>query len=763
MFDKKSKVEEKPIIKNRKPFIIPQIEEETVGLRVLKPQFVKTEALSPMEGPYTKDVMIAPETTTHSDIDVAYDAFRVERKFTKEDEISRYGRAYHEFQSVDSVLNSTNYEKKKEVEVDAPKPQMGINFGVVQDEIIKEEDKLEIPSINFFELEEVPEEKEVMVNEIDPMLDNKEEFVAKPISVVPDFLSFNNAPILNEEKPIEDDYPKTIVSRRSDYQPTYETTATTFKATPNVPSFIEKEAPIIEEKNEVTYEAPIIRETPKPTQYETLKKAETAPKVIYQDKYAKYELPPLSLLDPAAPSSSEIPSWVEDKVEIINSTLQDFGVDGEVVHYTHGPTVTRYEVKLHSGVNVKKILGIEDNLKMNLCAKTIRIEAPIPGKSNCGIEVPNDKVRTVNFSEIVDREEFIKSNKPLKIALGLDIDGNPVYTDIAKMPHGLVAGGTGSGKSVCINGLIVSLLLKNKPSELKLILVDPKQVELASYQGLPHLVTPVITDPKLASESLKWACEEMDRRYKAFSTVRARDLATYNERIKADKSIKQLEYLVIIIDELADLMMTCGNDVEDSIQRITQLGRAAGIHIIVATQRPTTDVVKGTIKANIPTRIAFRVSQFVDSNTILDGGGAEQLLGRGDMLLKEVDLPVRVQGAFINDNEIMRVCDYICERYKEDYIFTHEDLQAKIKAGYGANATSGEDMNLVYEIASNVVERGTCSINNIQNNFNLGFNRAQNIVGILEEMGIVSPKKGTTGREILVTQAEVDQKFKMGE
>ncbi len=759
MADKKNKVEETPI-KTRKPFIIPQIEEEPVGLRVLKPQFVKTEALSPMEGPYTKDVMITPETTQHRDIDVAYDPFRVERKFTKEEEINRYGRAYHEFQSIDTVLNSTNYEKKKETEVKPETPQMGINFGVVQDEIISEEAKIDIPAINFNASEEP--QTEIMVNEIDPEEENEDDFVAKPMGFVPDFLSFNNAPIENTPSPIEDDYPRTIVSRRNENRPNYETEGSTYRSTQSVPSFIEKTEPAETYTPEMTYVAPEVEE-PKLNQYETLKKAQTERKVIYQDKYARYVLPPLSLLDPAAKASGEIPSWVEDKVEIINSTLQDFGVDGEVVHYTHGPTVTRYEVKLHSGVNVKKILGIEDNLKMNLCAKTIRIEAPIPGKSNCGIEVPNDKVRVVNFSEIVDREEFIKSNKPLKIALGLDIDGNPVYTDIAKMPHGLVAGGTGSGKSVCINGLIVSLLLKNKPSELKLILVDPKQVELASYQGLPHLVTPVITDPKLASEALKWACEEMDRRYKAFSTVRARDLATYNERIKADKSIKKLEYLVIIIDELADLMMTCGNDVEDSIQRITQLGRAAGIHIIVATQRPTTDVVKGTIKANIPTRIAFRVSQFVDSNTILDGGGAEQLLGRGDMLLKEVDLPVRVQGAYINDDEIMRICDFICERFKEDYIFTHEDLQAKMKASYGANSTSGEDMNLVYEIATNVIERGTCSINNIQNSFSLGFNRAQNIVNILEEMGIVSPKKGTTGREILVTQAEVDEKFKMGE
>ena len=740
----------------KKPFVIPQIKEEIGGLRTFKQQFTKTEALSPMEGPYTKDVTITPETTTHTDIDVAYDLFRVERKFTKEDEISRYGRAYHEFQSVDQMIDTKNYEKKNSQTSTNNAPSVGLDFGgLVQEEIISTENKTEIPVINFGNEGTSIIEEEVIVNEINPHNEVKEEFTAKPINIIPDFLNFNSAPINNSNSVAsDDDYPKTIVSKRT---PSVDKER-------SMPPFMNKAEEVKVAKPVKTFEAPEIVEEKKPTQYESLKKVEAEPKKIYADKYARYVYPPLSLLDPAEAASTEIPQWLEDKLEIINNTLQDFGIDGEVVHYTYGPTVTRYEVKLSSGVNVKKILQIEDNLKMNLCAKTIRIEAPIPGKSNCGIEVPNDKVRTVSFSEIVDRDEFVNATKPLKIALGLDIDGNPVYTDIAKMPHGLVGGGTGSGKSVCINGLIVSLLLRNSPADLKLILVDPKQVELVSYQGLPHLITPVITDPRLASQALKWACEEMDRRYRVFATVRAKELSVYNERIKADPSIKKLEYIVIVIDELADLMMTCGNDVEDSIQRITQLGRAAGIHIIVATQRPTTDVVKGTIKANIPTRIAFRVSQFVDSNTILDGGGAENLLGRGDMLLKELDMPVRVQGAYINDNEIMRICDFICERYKEDYIFTHEDLQNRIKENYGANnASSGEDMNLVYEIASNVVERGTCSINNIQNTFSLGFNRAQNIVNILEEMGIVSPKKGTTGREILVTQADVDEKFKMGD
>jgi S-DNA-T family DNA segregation ATPase FtsK/SpoIIIE len=358
----------------------------------------------------------------------------------------------------------------------------------------------------------------------------------------------------------------------------------------------------------------------------------------------------------------------------------------------------------------------------------------------------------------------MNSTTPLNIALGLNIDGKPVHTSIAKMPHGLIAGGTGSGKSVCVNGLLVSLLLKYSPADLKLILVDPKQVELISYQELPHLATPVITDPKMASEALKWACDEMDRRYRAFASVRVRDIEGFNEKTANDPSIKKTPYLVIVIDELYDLMMTAGQDVEASIQRITQMGRAAGIHLIVATQRPTTDVIKGTIKANIPCRIAFKVSQFVDSTTILDQGGAESLLGRGDMLFKVDDLPVRIQGAYISDSEISRVCDYIRDNYAPDYIFTHEELQNKVKQQYGAvGSKDSEDMELLYSVALYVIERETCSINSIQTTFKLGFRRAQRIVEILEEMGIVSGSKGTTGREILVTQEEVERKFKTGE
>ena len=740
-------------------YVIPQIIDDTVGLRDLTHQFEKTMAVSPMEGSYTKDVLHVPDVDIKQDIELVYDPFRVEKKMTVEEEIRRFGRANHEFPSVDSEIDPANYVVKETKKVAEEEPSgIGIGFGVVceADEITKptpQPEPVANPFIHFGGTTSI-EPKDI---EFDPItISNEikieqEEYIAKPASRVNDYMQVKT-PIIDES------IPKTIVYGKAPTPVVDETT------TISIPPFV-MGSNQHNDQSEIVLDAPEVKPTPAPSVYDTYKETTGQPaKVIYSDKYADYKFPPYSLLNPINETVYEEPEWVTEKAEIINSTLQEFGVEGEVVNHTYGPSVTRYEVKLSSGVNVKKINSIQDNIKMNLSAKTIRIEAPIPGKSNVGIEVPNNQIRTVSFSEIVMVDEFKNSTKPLDIALGLNIDGKPVHTSIAKMPHGLIAGGTGSGKSVCVNGLLVSLLLKYSPKDLKMILVDPKQVELILYQDLPHLATPVITDPKMASEALKWACDEMDRRYRAFSSARARDIEGFNERIQNDPSIKKLPYLVIVIDELADLMLTCGNDVEASIQRITQMGRASGVHLIVATQRPTTDVVKGTIKANIPTRIAFRVSQYVDSATILDQGGAENLLGRGDMLFKTEDLPVRIQGAFISDGEIARVCDYIRDNYPADYLFTHEDLQNNVKQQYGAvGAKEGEDMELVYNVALFVVERGMCSINSIQTSFQLGFRRAQRIVEILEEMGIVSGSKGTTGREILVTIEELEQKFKTGE
>lgn len=714
-----------------KTFRIPQIPEDKVELRTKKTSFVRSEMVSPMQGPYTKDVNIIPDQDYHQDIDTAYDAFRVEPKMTKEAEIKIHGRAYHEFPDVSSEFSNTEYVKKEPEKKEEKVERIGFKLNsfknkndenLAPEQLFKEEEKVE-PVIKEELVLDPEEEKELFFNNLEEKDKYVEDNVLEPI----------------EEPIVEPSIPKTIITygNRQNEEENVEIKANDRPVFENI---IHEEKKIEPERKE----------------YQIPKKEE---KIISVDKYSDYVYPPLGLIDAVNSSTFEIPDWIYEKKEIINQTLHQFGVDAEVESFTYGPRVTRYEVKLAQGVYVKKVLATENNLLMNLCAKSIRIQAPIPGKNNVGIEVPNDTSRVVQFGELVFRDDFTKSTKPLLFALGLNISGKPIYLSVPKMIHALIAGGTGSGKSVCMNSLLISILLKNTPDDVRFIMVDPKKVELANYADIPHLLTPVITDPKLASEALKWACTEMDRRYNAFPSMRVRDIETFNNRVKETPSLhmKKLPYIVVIIDELADLMMTCQDDVEDSIKRIAQMGRAAGIHIIVATQRPTTDIVSGNIKTNIPTRIAFKLAAAVDSITILDQGGAETLLGHGDMLYKQDEAPERIQGAYLTDEEIIKVTDFIRAHYEPDYLFTHEALAEKTKQSYGASQS--EDMSLVYSIASFVVERGSCSINSIQSNFNLGFNRAQKIVDMLEEMGVVSPKKGPMGRDITMNAEEVDNLF----
>lgn len=473
-----------------------------------------------------------------------------------------------------------------------------------------------------------------------------------------------------------------------------------------------------------------------------------------------YELPPLNLFKHSENSSDEVPDWIIEKKEIINKLLQDFDVDGEVVSYVKGPAFTRYEIMLQSGVKVNKVSNLYDNFQMELGAKSIRILAPIPGKKTVGIEVPNDKTETVYFGDMID-ESFVNDGRPLRVALGKNIDGETIYKAIDDMPHLLVAGATKSGKSVCMNTILISLLVKNRPEDLKLILVDPKKVEMSFYEEIPHLVTPVISEPEMASGALKWAVDEMEKRYEMLARAHVKNIEDYNRKALKFTELKHMSYIVIVIDELADLMMTCSSDVEDSIKRITQKARAAGIHLIVATQRPTVQIVSGNIKANIPCRIGFKVASFVDSNTILDEGGAETLLGRGDMLIKDNDLPERVQGAFISDDEINDVCDFIRNESRPQYLFTHADLKQQIAETptYKDNLNQ-ESEGTIYEVAKYCIMEGQASINSIQNSFGFGFNRAQRIVQILEQRQILGPKTGSTkGREVLVTLAELDRMF----
>jgi len=464
----------------------------------------------------------------------------------------------------------------------------------------------------------------------------------------------------------------------------------------------------------------------------------------------EYKFPSLNLLTKPSQKVKDNNEWVQNQIDILDRTFEEFKVGARVKTYTKGPTVTRYEIELESGVYVKKVTGIQDNIKMALAAKEIRLEAPIPGKSTVGIEVPNEVPEIVHFYDIVSKDEFKESTNPLTIALGLDIDGLGVYSSITKMPHGLVAGATGSGKSVCINTILMSLLFKYSPDDLKLMLIDPKMVELSAYNDLPHLITPVITDAKIATAGLKWAVEEIEKRFVLFSNERVRDISSYNEKA-AQEDLEHMPYIVIIVDELADLMMIASSSVEEAIMRLTQKARACGIHLIIATQRPSTDVVKGTIKSNIPTRIAFMVSSYIDSMTIIDSAGADKLLGRGDMLYAESGKPQRrVQGAYISDSEIANVNEFIRRQRGSEYMFTQEKLVKK--------ATSAENNDeLTEEIARFVVLHGSASINKISKEFKVGFNRAQKIVETLCDMGVVSDNVGSKARSVLVTPEELEQ------
>ena len=510
------------------------------------------------------------------------------------------------------------------------------------------------------------------------------------------------------------------------------------------------EEPIKETKTNITDYFETKKEVHVPKREEPKPQVEVYTKPKTMNKFNKeYQLPPVSLLTKPMKKEEDHSEWIHNQIDILDTTLKEFNIGGSVVNHTKGPTVTRYEIALESGVNVRKVVNISDNLKMALAAKEIRIEAPIPGKSTVGIEVPNMIPEIVHFIDIINRPEF-KNDALLNVALGLDIDGKGVYASIAKMPHGLVAGATGSGKSVCINTILMSLLFQYTPDELKLMLIDPKMVELASYNDLPHLLTPVITDAKIATAGLKWAVDEMERRFQIFANERVRDIKTYNQKIVNEGNTDIMPYIVIIVDELADLMMVASNSVEEAIMRLTQKARACGMHLIIATQRPSTDVVKGTIKSNIPTRIAFSVSSYIDSMTIIDSAGAEKLLGRGDMLFSEAGQPqIRVQGAFISDAEIHNVNEFIRGQRDASYQFDQDNLIQQA-------SQSDEYDDLMPEVARYVVLQGECSINKISKEFRIGFNRAQKIVEILSNYNIVSDNLGSKARTVNVTLDELD-------
>ena len=484
-----------------------------------------------------------------------------------------------------------------------------------------------------------------------------------------------------------------------------------------------------------------------------------------------YVFPTVDLLaKPAGAKAGMTQKDVTETAQKLQSTLESFGVHVTITNVSCGPTVTRYELQPEQGVKVSKITGLADDIKLNLAAADVRIEAPIPGKAAVGIEVPNKENVTVMLRELFEAKEFTEHNSKIAFAVGKDIGGQTIVTDIGKMPHLLIAGATGSGKSVCINTLIMSILYKASPEDVRLIMVDPKVVELSIYNGIPHLLIPVVTDPKKASAALNWAVMEMDERYNKFATLGVRDLKSYNERIQetaeqglTDEKFQKLPQIVIIVDELADLMMVASGEVEEAICRLAQKARAAGLHLIIATQRPSVNVITGLIKANVPSRIAFAVSSTVDSRTILDGAGAEKLLGKGDMLFfpSGYPKPIRVQGAFVSDREVSAVVDFIKEQnagssYSEEVTNKIASVQADTAQGGSAGNASAYDEYFV-EAGKFVIEKDKATIGMLQRVYKIGFNRAARIIDQLSEAGVVGPEEGTKPRKVLMSLEEFEQ------
>ena len=529
------------------------------------------------------------------------------------------------------------------------------------------------------------------------------------------------------------------------------------------------------------YEAPSVsRVRPKITAPEPPKGNSLAEDQIHKDiaKAAKqppaeYRIPPLSLLQKGKAATGDSSRELKETAMRLQQTLNTFGVKVTITDISQGPSVTRYELQPEQGVKVSKIVGLADDIKLNLAATDIRIEAPIPGKAAIGIEVPNKENMTVALRDLLESKEFREFNSNIAFAVGKDIAGKTVVADIAKMPHMLIAGATGSGKSVCINTLIMSILYKAHPDDVKLIMVDPKVVELSVYNGIPHLLIPVVTDPKKASAALHWGVSEMEDRYRKFADYNVRDLKGYNKKIETmpvpdgEERPKKMPQIVIIVDELADLMMVCPGEVEESICRLAQLARAAGIHLIIATQRPSVDVITGLIKANMPSRVAFSVSSGVDSRTILDMNGAEKLLGKGDMLFypQGYSKPARVQGAFVSDKEVSDVVDYLKNQTIGNVYNSYaEDIEEKIKnigssgGSSGSGSGGGNDRDEYFEEAARfIIDKDKASIGMLQRVLKIGFNRAARIMDQLCEYGVVGEEEGTKPRKVLMSMEQFEQ------
>ncbi len=478
-----------------------------------------------------------------------------------------------------------------------------------------------------------------------------------------------------------------------------------------------------------------------------------------------YKLPPLTLLKVAkAGNDKENIEAVKQNIATLEKVLADFDIPGKIKECHIGPSVTQYELELKAGTKVNKLLSIQKEIALNLAAKDVRIQAPIPGKSTIGIELPNKVNSAVSFREILSKLPAPSEKSILAVGLGKDIMGTVKWAEINATPHLLIAGATGSGKSVCINCVIASILMRARPDEVKLVMVDPKKVELSMYNGVPHLLTPVVTDPKKASIALKNIVVEMERRYQVFEDTKCKNISAYNKMCESNTDYVKMPYIVFIIDELADLMLVAAKDVEDSIMRITQMARAAGIHLIVATQRPSTDVITGVVKANIPSRISFAVSSSIDSRTILDQTGAEKLLGKGDMLFKPMgeNVPIRIQGAFVSDEELQKIVDYTISQQKANYDHSLTEDKSGSENGDNTKYDDGYESKEEYDdplyndIVDFAMEFGKISASLIQRKYRIGYNRAARIVDLLEERGIIGPQNGSKPREVLVKKESDD-------
>jgi S-DNA-T family DNA segregation ATPase FtsK/SpoIIIE len=468
----------------------------------------------------------------------------------------------------------------------------------------------------------------------------------------------------------------------------------------------------------------------------------------------QYIRPSLELLSRPSRSGQQQVKGIKDRARLLEATLQSFGVKARVIHVQSGPTVTRFEVQPEAGVKVSKILSLSDDLALNMAAPLVRIEAPIPGKAALGIEVPNKIIALVYLREVLEDIEFLESFSALTVGLGKDITGVPVVTDLTRMPHLLIAGSTGSGKSVCLNTIIISILYKARPDQVRFLMIDPKVVELSSYNGIPHLLTPVVTDPKKASLALRNMVREMSRRYELFAKHGVRDITSYNEKMNGRPEPEPLPYIVVVIDELADLMLVSPGEVEDAIARLAQMSRAAGIHLVIATQRPSVDVLTGIIKANITSRIAFTVSSQVDSRTILDMAGAEKLLGRGDMLFYPVGSvkPLRVQCAYVSEREVKRVTDFIREQGEAEYDEELENLDNTAMDQFEMDELFPDAVELV-------VRTGQASISLLQRRFRIGYTRAARLIDDLERKGVVGEHEGSKPREVIITPEQAARLF----